>query len=528
MRASASWREISPTRRPRVDCPPCAWRKSQVYDNNLIARWNWYFLSLQSVKVKVHQERRQINDALKMTVSVTRYSDSIVWRRPPRASSPQWQRFQTALIPPSNQAGSADRKTEVHPYQRQYSHVYHQRLVQLAPHCQNAFKEVCKQGDMGEVKEVERLLELNDEVRSFVVGTLVKEPSPNSKTPGEPLVKGTECRASDVLYLEDESGRVALQFSKSSKEDTHSYCTGVVVGVLGQVSRGGVLLVERVILPSLRPPDLLVSPPQTNQDERPSFLLLVSGLQFGTSSQPDLKRDMLLNFLEGRLSHHAARHVSGMVICGGLIAQNENNDPSSKTNALLDLDAFLFQATAGAGVAVDMLPGDHDPTTANWPQRPIHSSLILQSTNFGMVNRSPNPYDSSHQSCQVIATDGLNVRDMQKHILMRHQDHENDERYAQLTELELLRRHLEFAHICPTGPASVPTVPHALSDPMVLMKCPHVFVAGNCSVFETQKVQVGSSNQFCRLVCLPMFSDSGEAVLLNLQTRDVELLRFEG
>ncbi|KAL7580135.1 hypothetical protein ACA910_012892 [Epithemia clementina (nom. ined.)] len=481
-----------------------------------------------------------------MTVSVAKTDVVAVVQRPSASYRPHWQRFQTALITPTNQVGAAaaanNQKSEVHPYQRQYSHVYHQRLTQLAPRCRKAFQEMQEHSQSEKVRRVERLLELEDEVVSFVVGTLVKEPSPNTKDPGEPLLSGTECRALDVLYLEDESGRVALQFQEGTRAKyyIHDFCTGLIVGVQGAVSRGGTIIVEHIVLPSLPPPEKL-QPLSTN--DAPPFLLLISGIQCGSTSHPSLKRDMLLNFLEGRLGHPAAPLVSRVVVCGGLIANNDDKENtngktgessalSSKISSLLDLDAFLFQITAGAGIPVDILPGEKDPTTANWPQRPLHSSLILQSTSFGLVHRSPNPYDVRHEGCQVIATDGTNVRDLQKHILARQEKgEEEDAEFSLLTELASLRKHVEFGHICPTGPASVPTVPHALSDPMVLQSLPHVFVAGNCSHFATATVnsnaQVADS-QPCRLVCLPSFCQTGEAVLLNLNSLDIELLRFEG
>ena len=464
-----------------------------------------------------------------MTVPLTNSDGPAVCRRVSTSCTPHWQRFQAAARTSTSQIATPT--SEIHPYHRQYSHVYHQRLVQLAKRCRDTYELKEQIGSGAEVEHVHRLLELEDEVMSFVVGTLVKEPSPNTKDPGEPVISGTECRASDMLYLEDESGRVTLQFRKHEEHHIHEYCTGLVVGVKGKVSRGGLFMVEAMVLPSVPSSGSLTSPAVTNTKHGP-FLLLLSGIHCGSTAHPTLKRDMLLTFLEGRLSHPASAYVSRVVVCGGLIA-SDNEDArslSSTTDSLLDLDAFLFQVTAGAGLTVDVLPGLDDPTTANWPQRPLHSSLLLQSTNFGLVNLSPNPYDSSHEDCRLVATDGTNVRDLQKQILKRTQplQEEGEDTFSQLTELEALRKQLEFGHICPTGPASVPTVPHALSDPMVLKSLPHVYVAGNCSHFATEALSLGVGNHVCRLLCLPTFSQTGEAVLLNLQTLDVELLRFEG
>ena len=59
------------------------------------------------------------------------------------------------------------------------------------------------------------------------------------------------CRASDVLYLEDESGRVTLECSEDDKK--HEWTTGMVVAVEGVVHEGGVFHVDTFFTPSVAP-----------------------------------------------------------------------------------------------------------------------------------------------------------------------------------------------------------------------------------------------------------------------------------
>jgi DNA polymerase delta subunit 2 len=74
----------------------------------------------------------------------------------------------------------------------------------------------------------------------------------------------------------------------------------------------------------------------------------------------------------------------------------------------------------------------------------------------------------------------------------------------------------------------VPTIPHPSEDPMVLTANPDLYFAGNCSKFATSLVDSSSSKQRQkRLVCLPKFGETGEAVLVNMETLGVELLCFE-
>ncbi len=113
-----------------------------------------------------------------------------------------------------------------------------------------------------------------------------------------------------------------------------------------------------------------------------------------------------------------------------------------------------------------------------------------------------------------MGTDGVNVVDLQKHVL--------SETSETLTEIEALEQSLQWSHMCPTGPDSVATVPHVDSDPMVLEQLPHLYFCGNASAFSTKKTATGTT-----LLCVPKFSDTGEAVLVNLETLAVELLRFD-
>lgn len=90
------------------------------------------------------------------------------------------------------------------------------------------------------------------------------------------------------------------------------------------------------------------------------------------------------------------------------------------------------------------------------------------------------------------------------------------------SEMDVLEMTLRSRHIAPTGPDSLPCYPFVDSDPFVMGNddVPHVYFAGGCQRFET-KVFEG-----VRLVCVPNFDSTKEAVKLNLVTREVEVLSF--
>lgn len=419
----------------------------------------------------------------------------------PRAFSkhqPNWQRFQSNLGLPSSQIGG-DKNAAPNVYQRQYSHVYHQRLAALGPRCW----ENMLPSDLVQVK---RILELKEGEPSLVVGTLVRETTNLKEATLHPE---SECRKSDALYLEDESGRVALCVN-----EMHRYCTGAVVGLRGTVQMDGVMSVDEVYAPARTPPTRMES---TLEDGVAPHMLLVSGLLCGGADVSSLPRDLLVSFLQGRFGVEKASLVSQVVLAGGLVLAD---DTVSKADALRDLDGFLLQVSA-AGIPVDVLPGQNDPTTANWPQRPLHSALLPRSAaNSNLVRRSPNPYAAVHNEHVVLGADGRNVADLTRRLLKKTED-AAEESFVPVSELEALQRSLEFSHICPTGPDSIPTVPHAELDPMCILQTPSVYFCGNTKAFDTSVVN-GT-----RLICVPEFATTGQAVLVNLETLGVEILRFD-
>lgn len=419
---------------------------------------------------------------------------------------PAWQRFQTDLMVPTNQAANKVSTTTVHPYQRQYAHVYNQRLAVLGPLVRKRMDDANNDKKQGAV-EVPRILELREDVESSIVGTLVVEKEQDDQK---------------AAYLEDDSGRVALVFPEKGAGCGSNFtpCTGIVLGLVGTVGVDGVMKVSKIFTASqVETLEELQVVPINSKDNEAPYVLLVSGLECGSPRASSLTRDMLVGFIHGQFGR-GANKITNVIVAGGLVSA----DPSATTNGSRELDGFAWQLTS-AGVPVTVLPGKDDPTTANWPQRPIHKSLMPRSSNH-LLSRAPNPCavklsTSDTDAKAVLGTDGTNVLDLAA--------------LTNCSELDALQKTVEYAHVCPTGPNSVPTMPHTETDPMVLThdKVPKLYFAGNCSAFATRLIQVKNNNggggetTTCRLVCLPKFLETGTACLVNLETLTTELVRFE-
>jgi DNA polymerase delta subunit 2 len=55
----------------------------------------------------------------------------------------------------------------------------------------------------------------------------------------------------------------------------------------------------------------------------------------------------------------------------------------------------------------------------------------------------------------------------------------------------------------------------------VLHDCPHIFFAGSQPKFDTAVIE-GQDGQAVRLIAVPRFAESGEVVLVDMETLEVE------
>lgn len=63
-------------------------------------------------------------------------------------------------------------------------------------------------------------------------------------------------------------------------------------------------------------------------------------------------------------------------------------------------------------------------------------------------------------------------------------------------------------------------------DQFVIDECPHVFFVGNQPDFDTTVIE-GMAGQSVRLIALPKFKETGEVVVLDTDTLEVEVMKFD-
>jgi len=104
-----------------------------------------------------------------------------------------------------------------------------------------------------------------------------------------------------------------------------------------------------------------------------------------------------------------------------------------------------------------------------------------------------------------------------------------DEIVDKMSELDVLTNTLYWRMLAPTAPDSLTCFPFTESDPFVISELPSVFFSGGCKEFGTRLVMNADKSKFVRVICVPEFSSTHAAVLVdvNSSTMDAKVLKFD-
>ncbi|KAJ1484577.1 DNA polymerase alpha/epsilon subunit B-domain-containing protein [Baffinella frigidus] len=442
----------------------------------------------------------------------------------------------------------------------QYSDLYFMRLQTLKPDVAAVAAEKWKGNpaekwkgrDLEDAAEkwkgtgavhVDRILEIPVGQRCFVVGTIYKEMSlkPNILTDitnkdGAPVeaMRKNFVDAADYAIIEDDSGRITLDLSAEGVPACGEVVTGLVIAMLGTCMEDtGVFTVEEVCYSGL------AEQPPAGEQAKGASILLVSGLQLGDADGDPLAVEMLVDYVTGNLGgkedHSEAANIVKVIIAGGSCYRSPDLPPApghrkpdakavaeqhkERAAPVRELDILLTRLSAS--VAVDVMPGDGDPTNAFLPQQPFHACLLPSAGTYSTFRAATNPYAAvmgkdkeagDGNGVLVVGSSGQNVDDVM--------------RYSTLTDaVDVLDLMLNWRHLAPTAPDTLPCFPTKTEDPFVLSRCPHVFFAGNQVAFGSRALK-GPAGQKAVVISVPCFATTATAVLVNLETLAAQPLVF--
>ncbi|KAF5098181.1 hypothetical protein D0Z00_002129 [Geotrichum galactomycetum] len=379
-------------------------------------------------------------------------------------------------------------------------------------------------------------------------------PPPKKYTDGE----------NDEVFLEDESGRVKLVgdlITGSNSKKKMVLVTGCVVAVMGSELASGDFNVLDIRFIEYAPQAPLPSP---EADGKPRYLALVSGLGLKGSSYEGYPLQLLKEYLTGELGgsedQTESAHIVQLIVAGNSLNANDEEETaqvsSSISTAFLPsaaqlseaghhnkkkkavetkygydssqfhpepmhhLDSFLAEVVSS--VPVTIMPGDTDLANITMPQQPIHHSLFPECNKLlNTESECPafetvtNPHWMTLASgMTVLGTAGQPINDMYKYLPE-----------TEIDRLDLLNQTLRWQHVAPTAPDTLAAYSFYEKDPFILTQTPHIYFAGNQPYFDARLVEgTGGKGGLVqvRLVAIPKFSETGELVLIDLNSPTLE------
>ncbi|KIW72071.1 hypothetical protein PV04_00292 [Phialophora macrospora] len=454
-------------------------------------------------------------------------------------------------------------------YLQQFADMYFLRLAKLKPVVEDVAAADWEQFEIAgeKAQRVDRVLDVRQGQLCWVVGTIYMDlplkPNILEDISKEQLLTLMTLQHTYVspdretqFMLEDESGRLRLT---GAMLKNNLLVTGVVVAALGTENANGDFEVLDIHIA-----DLPKQPKRWERDEEEDTkmhvdqpakkIALVSGLDISGTDGDALNLSLLSEFLLGEAldeeDRQAAGRISRLIIAGNSIVSGLPDGTSSEDDEkpvhrkygydsasynpipTAHLDQFLAELLPS--IPITIMAGEQDPANASLPQQSIHPAMFpharaYSSTNIadpeeedpGWLDSVTNPWDGDVEGWRFMGNSGQPVDDILKYIDVGGPGGRGpDER------LEILASLLRWRCGAPTAPDTLWCYPFQDRDPFVIDECPHVFFVGNQPKFDTTIIH-GPAGQQVRLITLPKFHKTGELVLVDSETLDVEVVKFD-
>ncbi|KAM3966142.1 DNA polymerase delta subunit 2 [Aphomia sociella] len=399
-------------------------------------------------------------------------------------------------------------------FSKQYAHIYSARLTAyrniITPIVKKKWPSNCK---------VLKLCELREKnVKCVIIGTIFKlqqlKPSILKELSDQLEIIPQPARThfvheTDSLVLEDELQRIKLI---GELIDVNQVVTGVVCAVLGSEDEDGVFTVDDVCWAGCN----IQKPLPKLPNDR--YIVLLSGLNMASKKADHLfSLHLLLEWLSGISGslqyQEELSKVVRVIIAGGVFASHSDESILNESDVIASAEiADAFAAAVSSVAPLDLMPGCKDPTGIMLPQKPFHYCLFPKAIEYKSFNRVSNPYECDIGGFTCLGTSGEPIKD-----IMRYSNISNS--------LEVMRKTLEWRHMAPTCPDTVPCTPCIETDPFIIQNCPAIYFSGNCEEFATD-VYKGDDGQRVRLVCLPDFGATKTMAVVNLQNLECYSMTF--
>jgi len=250
----------------------------------------------------------------------------------------------------------------------------------------------------------------------------------------------------------------------------------------------------------------------------------MSGLEIGRLNDNPFQRQLLVDLITGQLGDESLQEmiskITRVVIAGNSLSDrtrdreaatrakylNKKTEAGTK-DAVAALDDFLLQLAAG--VDVDLMPGEFDPSSFALPQQPMHHCMLPRAAPLASMHCVTNPYDFSVDGVRIFGSSGQLVSDV-----VRFTDGLED-------HLDVLEKTFVAGHLAPTAPDTLGCYPYAGEDPLIIEVCPHILFTGNAPSFGS-RIYRGVDDQTVLLLAIPRFSVSSTCIVVSLNTLECQ------
>lgn len=455
-------------------------------------------------------------------------------------------------------------------YLQQFGDMYFLRLAKLKPVVERIAGDAWEDFEIAgeKAQRVERVLDVRQGLLCWVVGTIYVEMSlkPNilDDISKEHWVAAPLSRHSYLspdgetqVMLEDESGRLRLT---GAMLKNNLLVTGVIVAVLGTENANGDFEVLDVHIP-----DLPKQPKRWERDEEEDTkmdvdqprkkIALISGLEISGTEADTLSLSLLSEFLLGEAldedDREEASRISRLLIAGNSVALDLGphapiEDGKKPSNRKYGYDATSYNPTPTAhfdqflaellpSIPITIMSGEQDPANSSLPQQPIHPAMFPHARAYsspnvadqedeeepGWLDTVTNPWDGDIDGWRFMGNSGQPVDDILKYIDFGGPDGKGAD-----GRLEVMESILRWRNGAPTAPDTLWCYPFQDRDQFVIEECPHVFFVGNQPKFDTTVIE-GPHGQEVRLIAIPKFHQTGELLLVDSETLEVEVVKFD-
>ncbi|XP_073947271.1 DNA polymerase delta subunit 2 [Choristoneura fumiferana] len=399
-------------------------------------------------------------------------------------------------------------------FSKQYAHIYSARL--------NTFRNILDSvifKKWSNKYKILKLCELREkDTTCIIVGTLFKlqelKPSILKQLSDQLEIIPQPSRThfvhdSDTIVLEDELQRIKLV---GDCIDVHKVVTGVVCAILGSEDEDGIFTIKDICWAGCN----IQKPLPTLDSDK--YIVLASGLNMASDASEHLfSLHLFVEWLAGMSGtaqyQEELSKIVRVIIAGGLFVSHSNEMTVTESNVISSVDSVdSFCAAVSSVAPLDIMPGCNDPAGVMLPQKPLHYCLFPKAMGYKSFNRVSNPYECEVAGFLCLGSSGEPLKDIM--------------RYSKLDDpLEVMTKTLQWRHMAPTCPDTVPCTPCTDTDPFTIYNCPTLYFSGNCEEFATDLYE-GDGGQRVRLVCVPDFCLTKTVALVNLANLECYSMSF--